>query len=297
MGFVYSVVKNMNTNQYTFNIDTHSGSVQWGDVSCHPQLKIDDFQKQHPKVRPAWREDGRGLWRSEIQLPRMPINNELWNAKIAYENQFLRRIECTAGGLTRDIPEAHWWYFHLRWMICVKEWLVSNFDYPTFVDPTPIYDESHQLSEQEMKLLETWQYVYDWGTMTFAYESLEMRSSLTIEYDSSTQIRDWNELLQVCHWAIKLSQSTGKSTTNLSLIRDTIALIGQHFKYDDFNPKISQTGLIFRSNELSTYIDMEIWRNSNGKNYRLYRRDTTTEIKVPSDYELLSALRSIFELE
>lgn len=279
-----------------FKIDTKTGSVQWEDVQCHAQLKIDDFQKQYPKIRLAWRDDGRGLWRSDIQLPRMPVNNELWNIKIAYENQFLRRIDFTAGGLTRDIPEAHWWHFHLRWMISAKGWLKSTIGDPEFIDPTPLYDEQQKLSDLELQILETWQYTFDWGTITFSYDSLELRSSLSIDFDSEKQIRDWNDLLNVCHWVIKLSHAKGMSTTNLSLIRDTIALLGKHFKFNDLNPKINRTGLIFWSHDLSTYIDMEIWRNSKGKNYRLYRRDTALEIKVPSDYELLSALRKILEL-
>lgn len=278
-----------------FKVDTKTGGVQWEEVECHPQLKIDDFHKRYPKIRLAWRDDGRGLWRSEIQLPRMPVNNELWNVKIAYENQFLRRIDFTAGGLTRHISEAHWWHFHLKWMISVKGWLRSTIGEPEFIDSTLLYDEQHQLSDIELQILETWQYTFDWGTITFAYESLELRSSLNIHFDSEKQIRDWNDLLNICHWAIKLSHSKGKSTTNLSLIRDTIALIGKHIKFSELNPKISQTGLIFWSYELTTYIDMEIWRNSNGKNYRLYRRDTALEIKVPSDYELLSAIRTILE--
>ena len=279
-----------------FKIDTITGNTQWADVECHPQLKIDDFQKRYPKIRPTWRDDGRGLWRSEIQLPRMTINNEIWNIKIAYENQFLRRIDFTAGGLTRHIPEAQWWHFHLLWMISAKGWLRSALGDPKFIDPTPLYDEQLELSDLELQILETWQYTFNWGTITFSYDSLESRSSVTINFDSEKQIRDWNDLLGVCHWAIKLSHTKGASTTNLSLIRDTIALLGQHFKFTDFNPKINQTGLIFWSHDLTTYIDMEIWRNADGKNYRLYRRDSALEIKVPSEYELLSAIHTIFEM-
>lgn len=278
-------------------VDTLSGTVRWGDVQCHPQLKIDDFQQQYPRIRPTLREDGRGLWRTEIRLPRAPVNHELWNARIAYENQYLRRIEFTPGGLTRDIPESRWWYFHLRWMVSAKGWLKTVIGDPDFIDPTPLYDEQHQLSDLELQILETWQYTYGWGTITFAYESLEIRSSLTILYHIENQIRDWHDLLRVCDWAIRLSHAKGTPTTNLALIRDTIALIGKHFRFTDMNPRISRQGLIFQSHELSTYIDMDIWRNTNGKNYRLFRRDTATEIKVPSEYELLSALRQIFEWE
>ena len=280
-----------------FKIDTETGNTQWAEIECHPQHKIDDFQKRYPTIRPAWREDGRGLWRSEIQLPRLPINNELWNIKIAYENQFLRRIDFTAGGLTRDIPEAHWWHFHLKWMISAKGWLKFSLGDPHFIDPTAFYDEQHDLSDIELQILETWQYSFDWGTITFSYDSLETRSGVSINFDSEKQIRDWNDLLGVCHWAIKLGHAKGTSTSNLSLIRDTVALLGKHFKFSEFNPKINRTGLIFWSHDLTTYIDMEIWRNANGKNYRLYRRDNALEIKVPSDYELLSALRTIFEME
>ena len=230
-------------------------------------------------------------------MPRQPINNELWNIKIAYENQFLRRIDFTPGGLTRDIPEAQWWYFHLKWMISAKGWLRTTLGDADFIDPTQLYDEHLHFSDVELQILETWQYTFGWGTITFAYDSLESRSSLTVNFDSEKQIRDWNDLLDVCHWAIRLSHTKGTSTTNLSLIRDTIALLGKHFKFTDLNPKINRTGLIFWSHDFSTYIDMEIWRNNDGKNYRLYRRDSALEIKVPSEYELLSALRIIFELE
>ena len=140
-----------------FKIDSKTGNTQWAEVECHPQLKIDDFQRRYPKIRPAWRDDGRGLWRSEIQLPRMTINNELWNITIAYENQFLRRINFTAAGLTRHIPEAQWWHFHLRWMISVKGWLRSSLGEPEFIDPTPLYDEQLELSDIELQILETWQ--------------------------------------------------------------------------------------------------------------------------------------------
>ena len=278
-----------------FEVDTKTGRIRWGDVDCHPQSKIDDFQKKYPQIRLVWRDDGRGLWRSDIQLPRMPVNNELWNIKITYENQFLRQINFTAGGLTRDIPEASWWYFHLRWMISAKGWLKSTIGDPEFIDPTPLYDEQHQLSALELQILETWQYTFDWGTITFLYESLDLRSNLSIRFDSEKQIRDWNDLLEVCHWAIQLSHSKGTSTVNLSLIRDTIVLIGEHFKFHDLNPKINRTGLVFWSHDLNTYIDMEIWRASNGKNYRLYRRDNGHEIKISSDDELLPALYSILE--
>lgn len=287
----------MNNHQPAFNINTQSGHVQWGDITCHPQLKIDDFQKDHPTIKLTWRDDGRGLWRSEIQLHRLPINNELWNAKIAYENQYLHRIECTPGGLTRDLPEGRWWHYHLRWMISVKGWLRKNIGEPNFIDPVTLYDDGKIYSQLEHKILETWQYTYDWGNITFNYDSLELRSGLTILYESENQIRDWNDLLNICHWAIQQSQNQGTSTTNLSVIRDTITLLGKHFKFTDLNPKISRTGLIFWSSELTTYIDMDIWRNRDGRNYRLYRRDTATEIQVPSNYDLLHALERILELE
>lgn len=287
----------MNNQQPSLFINIHSGSVHWGHVQCEPQLKIDEFQKRYANIRALWRDDGRGMWRTEIQLPRLPVNNELWNAKIAYENQYLRRIEFTAGGLTRDIPEARWWYFHLRWMVAVKGWLRNTIGAPEITEPTPIYDGQQEFNQLETRILETWQYTFDWGTMTFAYESLEHRSSLTLSYESSNQIRDWNDLLDICHWAIQKSHAQGKTTTNLSVIRDTINLIGKHFKFKDMNPKVSQTGLIFWSPDLTTYIDMDIWRNGDGKNYRLYRRDNAQEIRVPSEYELLGALRKIFELE
>ena len=78
--------------------------------------------------------------------------------------------------------------------------------------------------------------------MTFAYESIESRSNLMVAYNSETQIRDWNDLIQVCNWAIRVSQVQQKSTTNLTLIRDTIMLIGKYFKFDEIAPKISSTG-------------------------------------------------------
>lgn len=280
----------------SLRINIKSGTVHWGQIQCGPDLKIDDFQKRYANVHMSWRDDGRGMWRTEIQLPRLPVSKEFWNAKIAYENQFLRRIEFTAGGLTRDIPEKRWWYFHMRWMVAVKAWLLSNIGRPIISEPTSIYEGERNFSQLEEKVLETWQYPFDWGTLTFAYESLENRSSVTLLYDSSNQIRDWNDLLLICHWAIQRSHAEGTSTTNLSLIRDTISVIGKHFKFEAMNPKVSRHGLIFWSPELTTYIDMEIWRNPQGKNYRLYRRDNAQEIRVPSEYELLDAMRKIFEL-
>jgi len=280
-----------------FKIDIQSGTIQWGDVTCSPQLKVDDFARQHPYIRRTSHEDGRGMWRSEIPLLRLIVNRQPWNARIAYENQFLRRVEFTAGSLTRHIPENMWWQYHLHWMVSVKGWLMSHIGEPDIVDPVQVYDAHRDLNQLEEKVLETWQYTYDWGMLTFFYESIEGRSSLTVAYDTDTQIRDWNDLVQVCNWAIRSSQLQKKSTTNLSLIRDTILLIGQHFKFDDLSPKISRTGLIFRSAIYNTYIDMDIWRGSDGKNYRIFRRDIKQETRVTAEGELVSALRQVFDFE
>ncbi|GEM_PF-1863495 len=281
----------------TFSVDIQSGAIQWGDVSCHPQLKIDDFARNHPQIRRTSHEDGRGMWRSEIPLARMRINRQPWNARMAYENQFLRRVEFTAGSLTRHIPENLWWQYHLHWMVSVKGWLMSNIGEPDIVDPVKVYETHQELNQLEHKVLETWQYMYDWGRLTFFYESIESRSSLTIAYNSETQIRDWNDLIQVCNWAIRVSQLQKKSTTNLSLIRDTIMLLGNYFKFDEITPKISSTGLIFRSTIFNTYIDLDIWRGANGKNYRIFRRDIAKESRVDSEAELVSILRAVFDTD
>lgn len=278
-------------------IDTQTGTVKWGDVACHPQQKIDDFAKLYPHIQRTLHEDGRGMWRTEIPLPRLMVNRQPWNARVAYENQFLRRIEFTAGSLTRHVPENLWWQYHLHWMVSVKGWLIANIGKADIVDPVQLYESHRNLNQLETKVLETWQYTYEWGRMTFFYESIEGRSSLTVAYDSETQIRDWNDLIQVCEWAIRSSQVQKQSTTNLALIRDTIMLIGQHFKFAELTPKISKTGLIFRSNIFNTYIDVDIWRGADGKNYRIFRRDIAQEVKVDSENELISTLRQILEIE
>lgn len=278
-------------------IDTQSGKVQWGDIECHPQLKINEFDESYPHIRRTSHEDGRGLWRSEIPLERLPINRQLWNARIAYENQFLRRIEFTAGSLTRHIPESQWWQYHLHWMVSVKGWLLPNIGKPEIVDPVQLYEGHRALNQLENKVLETWQYTYEWGNITFFYESIEGRSSLSLNYNNESQIRDWNDLIQVCNWAIRRSQIEKKSTTNLTLIRDTITLIGKHLKFEEMTPKISSTGLIFWSSIHKTYVDVDIWRGSSGKNYRIYRRDTATEIRVSIEGELVAALRDVLEIE
>lgn len=278
-------------------IDPQSGTIQWGEVKVSAQLKIDDFARQYPQIRRTSHEDGRGMWRSEIPLSRLLVNRQLWNARIGYENQFLRRVEFTSGSLTRHIPENLWWKYHLHWMVSVKGWLMSNIGEPDIVDPVQLYETHRALNQLESKVLETWQYAYEWGQMTFFYASIEARSSFTVMYNTETQIRDWNDLIQVCNWAIRSSQLQKKSTTNLSLIRDTIMLIGKYFKFEDISPKISRTGLIFRSKIFNTYIDLDIWRGSNGRNYRVFRRDVAQETRVDAESELVSALRRVFDDE
>lgn len=284
-------------------INRENGTVTWGDYVLHMGLTPDALMQLYPQVttmRDVQIHDGRH--QQIFQLPTMNLDDYPLILEATYYNNRLHLILIKRPNPSNS-PEANdrWWRQLPGWVMTAQKWLISQFGQPSDIRPGVLFDEEETMTPEEIKLLQTWTYDFEWGKAGFHYDGLEEPGDIYVDYDYQKHIKNWDELIAECDSLLHYQQEhNGIYVASLLALRALIEAIHPHYDFQSLSPRVGPGGLVLSPSQWKTKVVVHVrLANDVTKRYEIVRWDTTKRsfIAEGNHTQLVNELRVFLETE
>ncbi len=277
-------------------LDVKTGAVVWGSYEFSIRLKKSEFTQRYPECLPSHTKDP-ALGFFIFELPTLSIDNLHWRLIVVffYNHIFSMTMRCEE--VDTEGEQEKWWLIHLNWISSARTLLIEQLGQPNEIRHPQLDDEDEILSEDQLKLLQSWRYTFRWGAVGLAYESIDMWSGLWISYDIYQQISNWDELASECKDRSEITHSHKDKNQNLTAICSAIDVIRHHFNFEEVRPRLIAHGLMFDLQQWKTRAMLDIEPDRPKGTYLISRDDVVHRVYLNDTASLIKVLHLFLETE
>lgn len=243
-------------------IDRETGKFTWGEYVLDAKLSHDDFVQyntQSTTIVNIITPD-----RAQERVYGLPIKN-LENHRLFLTVVFYNR---RLSGIYVERDYSYPEFDHdldlkqlPSWVKTAQNLLMKHLGQPNQIEPGLLFDEDQILTAEEVQLLQSWHYEFEWGNAGFYYDGLQMPGEIYIHYDYHQFITDWDDLiLEQEAYLENAHQHNHQHGKAVEITRAMIDLLRPHLDFGKVKPRVTGSGLMFyASPDLFVHVEPHGW--------------------------------------